>query len=195
MSQYYADSEEVVNAANHKATDRLLTLLKVNHTSLLPSTVEIKDQSAEVEALQLLVQDLTTKNDDLRLLVCKQRALIENLSGDVAISKPHLSEIIAAVSEFYKVSRLKLVGEQRHRKVVLPRQVIYYLAREDGFSNRQIGHALGDRDHTSVIWGANKIAETIKTDEILRDDIDVLRVNLTEKVTQRQFGSNVVAFA
>jgi chromosomal replication initiator protein len=62
------------------------------------------------------------------------------------------------VCRHYGVSLAELVGEKREKRVVVPRQVAMYLARELTQSSLPtLGRAFGDRDHTTVMYAVNKV--------------------------------------
>ncbi|HJZ61231.1 MAG TPA: chromosomal replication initiator protein DnaA [Miltoncostaeaceae bacterium] len=62
------------------------------------------------------------------------------------------------VCRHYGVSLDELVGEKREKRVVVPRQVAMYLARELTQSSLPtLGRAFGDRDHTTVMYAVNKV--------------------------------------
>jgi len=88
-------------------------------------------------------------------------------------------DVIDAVTRFYKVSEKELIGRQRNRDIVAPRQVAMYLIRQetDG-SLVDIGRALGGRDHTTVLHGIEKIERTLETDVQLRSQIMAIRESL-----------------
>jgi chromosomal replication initiator protein len=90
-----------------------------------------------------------------------------------------LDEVVATVAAFYNVSRDDLLGRGRVKELVHPRQVAMYLAREElQLTLPQIGDALGGRDHTTVIYGVDKITESIDKDDNLRREILALRERL-----------------
>ena len=90
-----------------------------------------------------------------------------------------IDEIIAAVSAHYGISKEELLGHNRHKEVVVPRQMVMYLARQEaGASLPEIGQALGGRDHTSILHGAQKIACEIERKETLRRDMMNIRERL-----------------
>jgi len=61
----------------------------------------------------------------------------------------------------------------------LPRQVAMYLLREEGsVSLPRIGQELGGRDHTTVMYACDKIAELIQKDEKVRRQVSQLREQL-----------------
>ncbi len=87
--------------------------------------------------------------------------------------------ILQAVAEAFGVSVERLRSKSRAHKVALPRQVAMYLLREDAkLSLPQIGELLGGRDHTTVKYGYEKIADQIESDERLRRDVLLLREKL-----------------
>lgn len=89
------------------------------------------------------------------------------------------AQILQAVTRTFGISREKLLGRDRSREVALPRQVAMYLMREIGnLSLPQIGEALGGRDHTTVMYACEKIADQIERDDRLRRQILSIREQL-----------------
>lgn len=86
------------------------------------------------------------------------------------------AQILQAVTRTFGVSRERLLGRDRSREVALPRQVAMYLMREIGnLSLPQIGEALGGRDHTTVMYACEKIADQIERDDRLRRQVLSIR--------------------
>jgi len=87
--------------------------------------------------------------------------------------------IIQAVSEHYGVELKALTGRGRSRNIVVPRHVAMYLLREETESSLvDIGNMLGGRDHTTVMYGYEKIADEINVDNRLRSEVLGLREKL-----------------
>ncbi len=62
------------------------------------------------------------------------------------------------VCRHYGLSIAELVGDKRDKRVVVPRQVAMYLARELTQSSLPaLGRAFGGRDHTTVMYAVNKV--------------------------------------
>jgi len=73
----------------------------------------------------------------------------------------------------------RMLSRDRSRNVALPRQIAMYLIREETDSSLpSIGDALGGRDHTTVMYGCDKISELIETDEALRRQVSAVRERL-----------------
>ena len=71
--------------------------------------------------------------------------------------------IISVVCEQYGISQEDVLSKKRSRDIALPRQIAMYLCRDlTQLSTTNIGRAFGDRDHTTVMHGCDKIAEEMK---------------------------------
>ncbi len=96
----------------------------------------------------------------------------------------NLDDVLVAVSDAFGVSQERLLGRERTREVALPRQVAMYLLREEGgVSLPQIGEYIGGRDHTTVIYACDKVADMIETDDRFRRRVFQIREKLYGKVS------------
>jgi chromosomal replication initiator protein len=83
--------------------------------------------------------------------------------------KVTMDQVIETVSKYYRITVEALCSNSRSRTVAFPRQMAMYIARtETGLSYPQIGDRLGKRDHTTILYGYEKIAELLETDESVR---------------------------
>lgn len=79
------------------------------------------------------------------------------------------SQIIETIAEEFEVTTDELFSRSRSHRIALPRQVAMYILREEAeISLPQIGEMLGDRDHTTVMYGHDKITDLLETDKDLR---------------------------
>ena len=93
-------------------------------------------------------------------------------------------EILQAVAAYYRVTVSALSGKQRTRAVSLPRHVAMFLMREDAsLSLPTIGHILGGRDHTTIMYGCTKVTRNLEHDQGLRNDVDAIRGLVASCVT------------
>lgn len=77
--------------------------------------------------------------------------------------------IVELVAREWKTTTEALLGRDRSQKIAEPRQVAMYLMRkETEASLPQIGEVLGGRDHTTVMYAIDKIANQIETKADLR---------------------------
>ena len=67
------------------------------------------------------------------------------------------------VSKYFSIDKEELSGSKRSNDIAFPRQIAMYLCREvANMSFPQIGNEFGNRDHSTVMHGYNKIAKEIK---------------------------------
>jgi chromosomal replication initiator protein len=77
--------------------------------------------------------------------------------------------VIQMVAEAFGVTVDQIMARNRARQVALPRQIAMYLLREEAqISLPQIGEVLGGRDHTTVMYGCDKVADLLEQDDRLR---------------------------
>ena len=68
--------------------------------------------------------------------------------------------IIEVVCEYFNVSKADLIGKKKNKEIVEPRQICMYLITEFLTTPlKEIGNIFGGRDHTTVIFARDKIAE------------------------------------
>ncbi|CAG0944877.1 Chromosomal replication initiator protein DnaA [Anaerolineae bacterium] len=112
-------------------------------------------------------------------------ALADLMARPTSIS---IEEVMTTVAAFYGVTRDELLGRSRSKEMVHPRQVVMYLAREElQITLPQIGEILGGRDHTTVMYGVDKVTDAIDKDDTLRREILAIRERLYNRngVAQR----------
>ncbi len=96
----------------------------------------------------------------------------------------NLDDVLLVVSDAFGVSEDRILGRERTREVALPRQVAMYLLREEGgVSLPQIGEYIGGRDHTTVMYACDKVADMIETDDRFRRQVLQIRERLYGKAT------------
>ena len=87
-----------------------------------------------------------------------------------------IEDIQKRVAEHYNIRLADMYSARRARAVARPRQVAMYLAKQlTSRSLPEIGRKFGGRDHTTVMHAVKKIDELRQDDNILSEDIDLLR--------------------
>ena len=89
--------------------------------------------------------------------------------------------ILDVVAEHYGVSASDIIGSKRNADIVTPRQVTMYLCREiTDAPYKAIGILLGNRDHSTIISGDNKVREKLQANDTkLKHNIDIIRKKLS----------------
>jgi chromosomal replication initiator protein len=113
---------------------------------------------------------------------------IDNQTSQLALAelirqpeKLTMDQVLATVAGYYRVNVQALRSNSRSRMVAFPRQMAMFLARtETGLSFPQIGEGLGNRDHTTVLYGYEKIGGLLETDPAVRRDMMEIKALLYE---------------
>jgi chromosomal replication initiator protein len=94
-----------------------------------------------------------------------------------------IQDVVSAVTTYFKVSEKELFGRDRKRDIVVPRQIAMYLLREETTAPlKDIGRALGDRDHTTVLHGIEKVEQSLEKDTVLRTQVMAIRESLLTRL-------------
>ncbi len=110
--------------------------------------------------------------------------LTERVLRDILDRPTHidLDMVIQETARHFGVSVDDLKGKSRRKEIALARQVAMYLAREEtDAALAAIGAALGGRDHSTVLYGHEKIAKAIEADDQLRREVLSIRERLYNK--------------
>ena len=93
-------------------------------------------------------------------------------------------QVVSVVAKTFGLTPERLKGRDRSQDVALPRQVAMYLMREEAnISLPQIGEALGGRDHTTVMYACEKVADMLERDDRLRRQLITIREQLYGRVS------------
>ena len=89
------------------------------------------------------------------------------------------SAIINAVADYFAISPDDITGKKRDLKTSRARHIVMYLLRQQNHTNlSEIGKILGNRDHSTVIHGCEKISSSISADSQLSKSIEGIRTSL-----------------
>ena len=84
--------------------------------------------------------------------------------------------IIDTVADHFDITPSDIVGSKRSSKIVFPRQIAMYLCREMlDAPLTGIGKMMGDRDHTTVMHGIEKIEKEMSAKDSVRNTVDILK--------------------
>lgn len=101
--------------------------------------------------------------------------VIEKYYQGKSASKPSFRSIVDAVSKYYNIDHSEILGISRKAPIAHARHVAVYLTREiSGDSWKHIGAQFGDRDHTSMMHGYQKISLLKNKDRDLQQAVDTL---------------------
>lgn len=108
---------------------------------------------------------------------------IEKLKDIVSAFQKRLSvaRILEVVCEFYGLKKEEILSPVRKKELVLARQTAMYFLREKlKLSLPSIGIKMGNKDHTTVRYGCEKIGEKLKKDLEFQKEIEVIEERLEQ---------------
>ena len=88
--------------------------------------------------------------------------------------------IIQTVSNHLSIDKINICSNKRNKELVYARDICMYLCRDliQDMTQENIGKYFNGRDHATVIHSFKKIDERIKTDNILKKDIEIIKNKL-----------------
>ncbi len=91
-------------------------------------------------------------------------------------------DVIDCVARYYSITPDDLTGPRRNREITVPRQIAMYLCREmTDASLPRIGQSIGGRDHSTILYGCDKIAGGIKTSPSLASLVSDIQQQLKDR--------------
>lgn len=113
-------------------------------------------------------------NIDMRLVerILKRAVKVDDQALTVA-------DVIRVVCEEYNTTEVVLKGRTRKREVVLPRQIVMYLAdKHIKMPASRIGRVMGGRDHSTVLYSIQIVSQKIAKDAEFRQKVVAIEQNL-----------------
>lgn len=85
-----------------------------------------------------------------------------------------LDSIVNIVAEYYGITYADIFSNNRSRNIAYPRQICMYLGRKfTGLSLGDIGRLMGNRDHSTILHGFNKVTKDMNSDSSVKNIIDL----------------------
>lgn len=135
----------------------------------------VKSNIRELEgALTKIVASSKLNNREINIELAEDA--LKDLIYPNAVREITPQLIISVVAEHFGINPADIFGPKRSKELVFPRQIVMYLSGEmTSESLQNIGHALGGRDHTTILHGQKKIAAGLKEDENLKNTVEILK--------------------
>ncbi len=109
------------------------------------------------------------------------KQVAEKALADLLPNRPEIAacDIINTVATYYGLTQEEIRGARRTRRIAQPRQVAMYLIREEtDASLPQIGAELGGRDHTTVLYGYERVRARMEQDNQLKREVMTIKAQL-----------------
>ena len=118
---------------------------------------------------------LTNREIELDLV----REVLVNLLESVKRKEVTIDEIIKKVAVKFGLKLSDIKSQKKNKDLILPRQIAMFLSRKlTDKSFPDIGAKIGGRDHSTIIYGNNKIKKLIKNNVKLKNMINKIEESL-----------------
>jgi len=136
---------------------------------LIAETVDTNVRELEGAYLRVLTDAKTSNFDITKETAAK--TLGQSIK-EKEVRPVNMNQILRAVCTYYSVKSNDIKGKRRTKELVLPRQVAMYLIKDlTKTPLMSIGEFLGGRDHTTIIYGVEKVEKESAYLGKLRQDI------------------------
>jgi chromosomal replication initiator protein len=118
---------------------------------------------------------LTNREIEINLV----KEVLINLLESVKKNEITVDEIVKKVAAKFGLKLSDLKSQKKNKDLIIPRQIAMYLSRRlTDKSFPDIGNKIGGRDHSTIVYGNNKIKKLIKTDMKLKKMIEDIEESL-----------------
>ncbi|MCH8518246.1 chromosomal replication initiator protein DnaA [Candidatus Gracilibacteria bacterium] len=88
-------------------------------------------------------------------------------------------DIIEAVSQHFGIEREGILGENRKKEFMIPRQVSMFLLKTKmSYTYERIGNIFSGRNHASVLYSCNKLEKLMKKDKKLLYEVNAIKESI-----------------
>lgn len=148
--------------------------LQIDNEVMKYIATNVKSNIRELEgALTKIVALSRLKKQEVNVTLAEE-ALKDLISPD---NKKQLTPelIVDVIAEHFNITTNEIYSVNKSRNIAYPRQIAMYLCRKlTDFSLSDIGKVMGNRDHTTILHGIDKVEKNIKKDPSMQNTIDVL---------------------
>lgn len=118
------------------------------------------------------IETITNRFDRLGV---KHKMMGESSASNI-LRNVSYQEVIQGVADFFGVELQALLGDNRSRDIMIPRQVAMYLLKNKlRYTYERIGNIFNGREHSAVMYSCKKLDLMLKKDQRLASDIYSLR--------------------
>lgn len=165
--------------------------------AILRKKEEMDHLNIDDEVIKYIADNITSNIRELEGALTRivAKAKLENLEINLEMARNILKDyirtdgnknsitsnlILSVVAEHFGISTADILSQKKNKDIAYPRQIAMYLCcNMTNDSLQQIGKIIGDRDHSTVIHGRDKIIEDINKNDKVRQDINILKKKLT----------------
>lgn len=163
--------------------------------AILKSKCKEKGYSVNDEILQYIAQNVNSNVRELegclnRLVTASELANYEmnlknaqNILADFMNGPQNanisINKVLKIVADYFEIKVEEILSEKRNKELVHPRQIVMYILRNElNLSFPRIAKELSGKDHTTIMYGVNKIKKELSKDEGLKKDLVLIKEKL-----------------
>ena len=143
---------------------------------LAPMVAEVIEHPRQLEGFLVRLQNEITVNP--RVI---DQELVSQLLGkqvkEVGINRIlSPQDVIGIIAEYFEVTVGQMKGNRRSQPLALQRQILMFVLKHElRLPLTEIGRILGDRDHTTVMHGIDKIQNSTLANPQIQKDVGAIR--------------------
>lgn len=140
-------------------------------------TSNIREIEGALNSIKLVATSNHTTTVTIDLIA---EALQAIKPSEIKMTVIPIETIKEETAKAFNVTVKDIDSTKRQQSIALARQIAMYLTRElTDYSLPKIGKEFGGRDHSTVLHSYRKIEEMLKTDKLLKKDIDGIITKIT----------------
>jgi chromosomal replication initiator protein len=187
------DIKDLEDRLRSRFSQGLIVDIQAPDFELRAAIVMIKAEEKNIMVDMMAAQMIAEKITDTRALegtllsiyakIVGQKELIDLDSVEAHFAGASMSEmvtkkispleVVKTVCAYFDVKQAHIKSPSRASSIVLPRQIIMYLLRNElKMKLEEIAYTLKRKDHTTVMHGVEKIEHAVLHDAVMKGDID-----------------------
>lgn len=165
-------------------------------TAILLIKAQEKNMMIDIDAAKMIAERVTDSRAlegallSIYAKVAGQKEMIDKeavedfysaTKAETQNKKLNPNDVIKTVCSYYNVKQSHIKGPTRTSNIVMPRQVIMYILREElGLKLEDVAYILKRKDHTTVIHATDKIKGLMMKDPVVKQDVDRIVQSIKE---------------
>ena len=151
--------------------------LSINDDVLSFIANNVKSSIRELEGALIRLVAYSRLNKGIEITVEIAERELKDYIVSTSSKEITLDSIKEIVAEHFKISKEDITSTKKSKNIAFPRQIFMYLCRKlTNHSLDEVGEALGGKDHTTILYGCNKIESMLRdnSDPTLTNNVDIL---------------------
>lgn len=165
--------------------------------AILKKKLELQGRILDSEIIEYIAQNVETNVRELEAALNKiigyaeligsrptldvVKSQLKDLLSTSVAENVTLDTIMNVVANNYNITINDLKGKKRDKKIVVPRQIAIYIARDmTEYSYIEIGNEFGGRDHTTIMHAYDRINDMKQIDPSLEAKIELYEREIRE---------------